>query len=69
MPLRLSLVIACALIDPDGRVQRAVEAPLGGRTLEAGEPPARVRAAARCSGGTAHELPVDGDEADELTLR
>jgi len=56
-------------IDPDRRVQRAGKPALGGRPLEAGEPPARVGAATRCGAKAADEIPVDGDEADELSLR
>jgi hypothetical protein len=56
-------------IDSDGRPEDTREAPLRGRSLEARDPPAGVRAATRRSGGAAHELAVDGDEADELTLR
>jgi hypothetical protein len=56
-------------IDPDRRVQCAGESSLGGRPLETGEPPAGVCAASRCGVEAADELPVDGDEADELSLR
>jgi hypothetical protein len=56
-------------IDPDGRLQHACKPALRGRALEAGDPPARVRAAPRSPGRATHELAVDGDEADELALR
>jgi hypothetical protein len=56
-------------IDPDGLVQGAGEAALGGRTLEAGQTAARVHAAARSGRIAAHELTVDRDEAEQVTLR
>ena len=56
-------------IDPDGDVQRAGEAALGACTLETGEPAARVRTAARSGRIAPHELAVEGDEAEQVTLR
>jgi hypothetical protein len=68
--MRLTSVDAGELgIDPDGLVQGAGEAALGGRALEAGETAARVHAAARGIRIAAHEIAVDRDEAEQVTLR
>ena len=56
------------LIDPDGRLQRAGEAAVGDRALEALEPAARVHASPGLL-RAGRQRALAGDEADELFLR
>jgi hypothetical protein len=66
--MRLLSVKTCECgIDLDGRSQGAGERPPGGRALEADEPPAGVRAAARLFPAR-HELVSAHREAHELRL-